>query len=81
MESSLWSYCLRKPGGEIHEMNWRQYATTLLLFNIIGGIFLFLLLINQENLPLNPQKFINLHWDLALNTAISFITNTNLANL
>jgi potassium-transporting ATPase potassium-binding subunit len=58
-------------------MNWRQYVTALLLFNVIGGIFLFLLLINQQNLPLNPQKFANLDWDLALNTAISFITNTN----
>lgn len=78
IESGLWSYCqLRKPGGEIHEMNWRQYVTTLLLFNVIGGVFLFLLLINQYNLPLNPQKFVNLNWDLALNTTISFITNTN----
>ncbi|WGL93824.1 potassium-transporting ATPase subunit KdpA [Arsenophonus nasoniae] len=78
MESGLWSCCrLRKPGGEIHEMNWRQYVIALLLFNVIGGIFLFLLLINQQNLPLNPQKFANLDWDLAINTAISFITNTN----
>lgn len=78
IESGLWSCCrLRKPGGEIHEMNWRQYVTALLLFNVIGGVFLFLLLINQYNLPLNPQKFVNLNWDLALNTAISFITNTN----
>lgn len=47
IESGLWSYCrLRKPGGEIHEMNWRQYVTALLLFNVIGGVFLFLLLIN-----------------------------------
>lgn len=78
IESGLWSCCrLRKPGSEIHEMNWRQYVTALLLFNVIGGVFLFLLLINQYNLPLNPQKFVNLNWDLALNTAISFITNTN----
>ncbi len=31
----------------------------------------------QAWLPLNPQKFPNVPWALALNTAISFITNTN----
>jgi K+-transporting ATPase ATPase A chain len=59
------------------EMNWQEYATALLAFNFLGVILLFLLLLFQGGLPLNPQKFAGLKWDLALNTAVSFITNTN----
>ncbi|HWQ88844.1 MAG TPA: potassium-transporting ATPase subunit KdpA [Desulfitobacteriaceae bacterium] len=59
------------------EMSWREYAAALLVFNFLGIILLFLLLLFQGSLPLNPQGFGGLHWDLALNTAVSFITNTN----
>ncbi|MBC8951920.1 potassium-transporting ATPase subunit KdpA [Xenorhabdus sp. PB62.4] len=77
-EMGLWRCCgLQKPGSDIKEMNWWQYALTILIFNIAGLLLLFVLLINQEYLPLNPQHFAGLKWDLALNTAISFITNTN----
>ncbi|MDC9615732.1 potassium-transporting ATPase subunit KdpA [Xenorhabdus khoisanae] len=77
-EMGLWRCCgLQKPGSDIKEMNWWQYALTILTFNITGLLLLFVLLINQEYLPLNPQHLAGLKWDLALNTAISFITNTN----
>lgn len=59
------------------EQDWKQYALSLMLFNIIGAIFLCILFTVQKFLPLNPQHFDKLSWDLAFNTAISFIANTN----
>ena len=61
-------------------MNWKEYTISLVLFNIIGAVFLFILLLVQGYLPLNPQHFRAPSWDLALNTAISFITNTDWQN-
>ncbi|MBC8947874.1 MULTISPECIES: potassium-transporting ATPase subunit KdpA [Xenorhabdus] len=77
-ETILWRCCgLKKPGSNVKEMNWWQYALAILIFNIAGLLLLFMLLINQGHLPLNPQHFVGMRWDLALNTTISFITNTN----
>ncbi|MGC8870334.1 MAG: potassium-transporting ATPase subunit KdpA [Brevinematia bacterium] len=59
------------------EMSWVVYAIHLLFFNIFGIFVLFLILVLQGYLPLNPQGFKGFSWDLALNTAISFVTNTN----
>ncbi|MBS1984804.1 MAG: potassium-transporting ATPase subunit KdpA [Bdellovibrionales bacterium] len=59
------------------EMTWREYAGALLSFNLLGILLLFVIQIFQAHLPLNPQKFANIPWALALNTAISFVTNTN----
>lgn len=59
------------------EMTWKNYAKALISFNVIGFLFLFLFEIFQGWLPLNPQNFKGLQFDLALNTAISFTTNTN----
>lgn len=59
------------------EMNWKDYAKSLLVFNFLGFVFLFLLQVLQKALPLNPEGFDNLSWHLAFNTAISFVTNTN----
>lgn len=59
------------------EQDWKQYALSLMLFNIMGAIFLCILFTVQKFLPLNPQHFDKLSWDLAFNTAISFIANTN----
>ncbi len=59
------------------EMNWKKYTYGLLLFNLFGMIFLFLIQIFQAWLPLNPEHLPNLSWHLAFNTAASFITNTN----
>ena len=59
------------------EMTWKQYLKALLLFNLVGFAFVFLVLMFQAHLPLNPANLPNLSWHLALNTAISFMTNTN----
>ena len=59
------------------EMSWKVYATHLLMFNLIGVVFLFVLQLTQSWLPLNPQNLPNVSWHSALNTAISFVTNTN----
>jgi K+-transporting ATPase ATPase A chain len=59
------------------EMSWKQYAVAMLAFNFVGMIVLFALLLLQGYLLLNPQKFSGFSWHLALNTAISFTTNTN----
>jgi potassium-transporting ATPase potassium-binding subunit len=59
------------------EMNWKVYALTMLLFHVIGFVFLYLLLRLQGFLPLNPQGLGPVGPDLALNTAVSFTTNTN----
>ncbi|HLO27147.1 MAG TPA: potassium-transporting ATPase subunit KdpA [Geobacteraceae bacterium] len=62
------------------QMDWKRYATGLLLFNLVCGVALFAILLLQGVLPLNPQKFPAFSWHLALNTAISFTTNTNWQN-
>ncbi len=59
------------------EMGWKEYTGGLLLFNFLGMVLLFLLQLAQGHLPLNPQNFGAVKWDLAFNTAASFITNTN----
>ncbi len=68
-----------KAAGIKHdeEMDWEDYAKALLLFNGLGLIVLFLILLLQGMLPLNPQRFPGFPLDLALNTAVSFVTNTN----
>lgn len=60
-----------------YSMNWKRYTASLLAFNLAGGLFLFLVLITQKWLPLNPQQVENMNWHTALNTAVSFVTNTN----
>jgi K+-transporting ATPase ATPase A chain len=59
------------------EMNWKIYAGALLMFNLVGFLFLYLLLRLQYSLPLNPLGLQSVSPDLAFNTAVSFITNTN----
>jgi K+-transporting ATPase ATPase A chain len=59
------------------EMDWKTYAAALLLFNLVGFLFLYLLLRLQHILPLNPQNLGSVSPDLAFNTAVSFTTNTN----
>jgi len=59
------------------EMSWRQYAIHVLIFSFAGVLLTYALLRVQGMLPLNPlgMKAVDPH--LAMNTAISFITNTN----
>ncbi len=58
-------------------MNWKEYASALLVFNLFGFAVLYLLQTFQSHLPLNPQHLPDVGWHLALNTAVSFMTNTN----
>lgn len=59
------------------QMNARGYTVSVLVFSGIGLVFLFLLQMLQGRLPGNPQGLPGVKWDLSLNTAISFVTNTN----
>jgi K+-transporting ATPase ATPase A chain len=73
VEAAVWRCC----GNDTAEMTWWQYALAILWFNILGLVLLLVLLMAQGSLPLNPQGFPGLSWDLAFNTAVSFVTNTN----
>jgi len=59
------------------EETWQGYARDLLIFNAIGFCILFLILIIQGILPLNPQQVSGFSIGKALNIAVSFTTNTN----
>ncbi|MBH8553349.1 potassium-transporting ATPase subunit A [Nostocaceae cyanobacterium CENA357] len=59
------------------EMTGWQYAKAVLYSNLVMGILVFLILMLQGWLPLNPTNLGAPSWDLALHTAISFVTNTN----
>lgn len=59
------------------EMDWRSYASGVLWFNLAGLIFLFAIQLLQSHLPLNPNHLADVSWHSALNTSVSFITNTN----
>lgn len=59
------------------ETNWKTYTFGLLMFNLIGFLFVFLLQLIQAYLPLNPAHLPNTSWHLAFNTSVSFMTNTN----
>ncbi|GLK71231.1 potassium-transporting ATPase subunit KdpA [Ancylobacter dichloromethanicus] len=59
------------------EQRWTSYALALLAFNAAGFTVLFLILVFQDWLPLNPQGFAGLSAPLAFNSALSFVTNTN----
>jgi K+-transporting ATPase ATPase A chain len=57
--------------------NWLHYTLAMLAFNAGGFVLLYAILRLQHLLPLNPQGFGPLSADLAFNTAVSFVSNTN----
>jgi K+-transporting ATPase ATPase A chain len=59
------------------EQTWPAYAFGLLAFSLAGILMLYALQRLQNLLPLNPQHFPPVAPDLALNTAVSFVTNTS----
>ena len=59
------------------QMGWKRYLGCVLAFSGVSIAVLMLLLMTQGSLPLNPQGVADTSWDLALNTAVSFVTNTN----
>jgi len=72
-ERLLWQL----TGSGAAAMRWQHYLLALLLFNAVGFVVLLAILMLQGALPLNPQQMPGLSWDLAFNTAVSFVTNTN----
>jgi K+-transporting ATPase ATPase A chain len=60
------------------EMNWKQHLKALLTVNCLWLFYTFFCLLYQGYLPLNPDKNPSQTPDLAFNTALSFLTNTNL---
>ncbi len=59
------------------DMDWKQYAIAVVLFNFLGLIVVYLLQRVQQWLPLNPQALPTVSPDSSFNTALSFVTNTN----
>ncbi|MEM5013238.1 potassium-transporting ATPase subunit KdpA [Niallia taxi] len=71
-----WIY---KLGGiKNNNQNWKQYALSMLTANAFMILLVYLIFRMQGHLPLNPGNIAGMSPDLAFNTAISFMTNTNL---
>ena len=62
---------------EAKGMGWREYTIALLVFNFLGVLAVYALQRLQGVLPLNPQGMAAVSADSSLNTAFSFVTNTN----
>ncbi len=77
VERIVYRICGIKPD---EEMTWKKYAGAVLLFSAAGLLFLYVLQRVQGLLPLNPQKLAGIPPDLAFNTSVSFVTNTNWQN-
>ena len=60
-----------------HDMAWTQYARAVLSFSLVSALALYALQRVQGALPLNPAGLNGVRPDLAFNTAVSFVTNTN----
>ena len=75
--AGLWMRKVMSPQNTSTWGDWKFYAKSLILFHAVGVVVLYGLLRLQGVLPLNPQAIPGLSPDLAFNTAISFVTNTN----
>lgn len=62
------------------EQGWLAYTLAMLAFSLVGIVSLYAILRLQAYLPVNPQGFPGMAPDLAFNTAVSFVTNTNWQN-
>lgn len=60
------------------EMNWKQHLVALLTINLAWFLLSMFILMNMSRLPLNPDANPSMSADLAFNTSVSFISNTNL---
>lgn len=66
-------------GNGIHRSgSWKSYFVSLLGFNAVMFVITWLVLANQQHLPLNPDGMKSMPWHLVFNTTASFVTNTNL---
>ena len=73
-EFFLYRLCSIKPK---QGMDWKQYLSSMLLFNLFGLLLVYVIARLQAYLPLNPGHFASRTPAEAINTAISFTTNTN----
>ena len=74
LERLLYRICGVSPE---EDMSWQAYSVALLLFSVAGMLLLYAFQRLQAVLPLNPQAFSAVPYDLSFNTAASFTTNTN----
>ncbi|HET7065059.1 MAG TPA: potassium-transporting ATPase subunit KdpA [Rudaea sp.] len=74
IERAIYRVCGVQPD---EDMSWTRYALVMLVFNVVGLLAVYLLQRVQQWLPLNPQGFDAVSADSAMNTAISFASNTN----
>ncbi|MCI4366632.1 MAG: potassium-transporting ATPase subunit KdpA [Thermoplasmata archaeon] len=58
-------------------MGWKEYFVALLAVNLAAFVFLYLLLVDQQLLPLNALGAPNMDWTLAFHTSAAFLTNTD----
>lgn len=73
LEASLF----KVMGVQVEEMTAKKYAISVLLFSMVGLVFVFTLQLAQRFLPFNPEGIEGTTLDLAFNTAASFVSNTN----
>ncbi|MFD2615692.1 potassium-transporting ATPase subunit KdpA [Paenibacillus gansuensis] len=81
--SDKWFGWLEKPifalgGIRRDNQTWKQYALSVILSNLVMTLLVYIVFRFQNFLPLNPNGIGNMEPTLAFNTAISFMTNTNL---
>ncbi|MEJ8574013.1 potassium-transporting ATPase subunit KdpA [Microbaculum marinum] len=69
--------CAIAGRGAMQEQHWTRYALSVLVFNLAGWLVLYAILRLQHLLPWNPEGLAPMSPDLAFNTAVSFVTNTN----
>ncbi|WP_175073300.1 potassium-transporting ATPase subunit KdpA [Terribacillus sp. AE2B 122] len=68
----------RLAGIKRQQQTWKQFLISMLLFNMVILLFVYLIFRLQGVLPLNPLHITGMDPALAFNTAVSFMTNTNL---
>lgn len=74
LEGFIFRICGIHPA---EEMDWKRYLGTMLIFNLLGLLAVYIILRLQTDFPLNPQGFLAVSPDLAFNTAVSFTSNTS----
>jgi len=74
IERGMWRLFGRGSGTE---QDWKGYAKTVLIFSLLFFGLLYAMLRLQGHLFFNPDHLPGVTWPIALNTAVSFVTNTN----
>jgi K+-transporting ATPase ATPase A chain len=74
VEHLIYRFCRIDPE---REQRWNVYALSVLAFSVVGFLLLYLMQRIQGSLPFNPTDMANVAPALSLNTAVSFMTNTN----